>query len=45
MLNVSSLAYNFRNASGLPLQGATPFGGWETPFGPEGDDRGHFTGH
>ena len=45
MLNVSSLAYNFRNTSGLPLQGATPFGGWETPFGPEGDDRGHFTGH
>ena len=45
MLNVSSLAYNFRNTSRLPLHNATPFGGWETPYGPYGDDRGHFTGH
>ena len=42
MLPVSSLAYNFRNTSKLPLRNATPFGGWE---GPTGDDRGHFTGH
>ena len=45
MLPVSSLAYNFRNTSKLPLHNATPFGGWETPYGPYGDDRGHFTGH
>ena len=45
MLNVSSLAYNFRNTSRLPLGDAVPLGGWETPYGPEGDDRGHFTGH
>ena len=31
---------------GLPLGGAQPFGGWETPYpSTEGDDRGHFTGH
>jgi len=45
MLNVSSLSYNFKNTSGLPLDDAVPFGGWETPHGPVGDDRGHFTGH
>ena len=31
MLNVSSLAYNFRNTSHLSLEGGIPFGGWETP--------------
>jgi len=46
MLPVSSLTYNFKNTSGLPLDGAVPFGGWETPYpSSKGDDRGHFTGH
>ena len=46
MLPVSSLSYNFKNTSHLPLGGARPFGGWETPYpSTEGDDRGHFTGH
>ena len=31
--------------AGLPVGDAKPLGGWETPYGPEGDDRGHFTGH
>ena len=44
-LPVLSLAYNFRNTSHLSLGDAVPFGGWETPYGPNGDDRGHFTGH
>ena len=44
-LPVSSLSYNFKNTSKLPLGAAVPFGGWETPYGPRGDDRGHFTGH
>jgi uncharacterized protein len=41
-LNPDSILYNFRNTSNLPLQGATPFGGWEA------FDcllRGHFAGH
>ena len=42
MLDVNSMAYNFRNTSGLSTKNAKPLGGWETPYpSTEGDDRGH----
>jgi hypothetical protein len=44
MLPVGSMAYNFRNTTGLSTEGAKPLGGWETPYpSAEGDDRGHFS--
>lgn len=41
-LDPDSILYNFRNTSNLPLQGASPFGGWEDP---DCLLRGHFSGH
>ncbi|XP_002968213.2 uncharacterized protein LOC9631388 [Selaginella moellendorffii] len=41
MLDVDSLAYSFRNNSGLPTKGV-PYGGWEAP---DQELRGHFVGH
>jgi DUF1680 family protein len=46
-LPADRLLYNFRRNAGLPVGGAEPLGGWESPAdGRQATElRGHFTGH
>ncbi|MGA2116490.1 MAG: beta-L-arabinofuranosidase domain-containing protein [Bryobacteraceae bacterium] len=46
-LAADRLLHNFRRNAGLPVGGAEPLGGWESPAdGKHGTElRGHFTGH